>query len=72
MRYLIESAGISSRMRSAEGATPVHYCAAAGKIESLQWLLDMIKGKKLDRDLSGGTAIHDAAELGQVQVFDLL
>ena len=58
--------GVSIREPADDGATPAHFAAASGRVETLEWILDN-GGSVLDRDDLGGTPVHDAAEQGQVQ-----
>ena len=51
--------------RDFDGLTPLHFAAGSGHCDVMEFLLS--NGAKLDRDMTGGTALHSAASLGQIK-----
>lgn len=53
-------------MRDGDGATPLHFAASRGHLETVRWLLK--HGARLSLDKYGKSPINDAAENQQVEV----
>ena len=67
------SAGLMARTQ--DGATPLHFAAAAGSVNSLGWLLDEVKKLGLDtepRDKDGNSPLHHAAQSGHADCLKVL
>lgn len=53
-------------LRDGDGATPLHFAASRGHLETVRWLLK--HGARLSLDKYGKSPINDAAENQQVEV----
>lgn len=57
-------------MRDGDGATPLHFAASRGHLDTVRWLLK--HGARLSLDKYGKSPINDAAENQQVECLNVL
>jgi ankyrin repeat protein len=57
-------------LRDGDGATPLHFAASRGHLETVRWLLK--HGARLSLDKYGKSPINDAAENQQVECLNVL
>lgn len=62
----IQDQGVDPNLRDGDGATPLHFAASRGHLETVRWLLK--HGARLSLDKFGKSPINDAAENQQVEV----
>lgn len=67
VKWLIETVGISPKVRGKSGATPLHDAAAQGQLECVKYFLGHSAVDVEMRDLSGHTALHLAARFGRFE-----
>ncbi|KAJ8970747.1 hypothetical protein NQ314_001047 [Rhamnusium bicolor] len=65
-RYYIQDQGVDPNLRDGDGATPLHFAASRGHLDTVRWLLK--HGARLSLDKFGKSPINDAAENQQVEV----
>lgn len=68
LRFQIQEQGVDPNLRDGDGATPLHFAASRGHLETVRWLLR--HGARLSLDKYGKSPINDAAENQQVEVKD--
>lgn len=56
-------------LRDGDGATPLHFAASRGHLDTVRWLLK--HGARLSLDKYGKSPINDAAENQQVEVTEI-
>lgn len=54
------------------GATPVHYAARTGKVECVQWLVEIAGLSSTKAANNGATPVHDAAATGKLDCLQWL
>lgn len=64
--FQIQDQGVDPNLRDGDGATPLHFAASRGHLETVRWLLK--HGARLSLDKYGKSPINDAAENQQVEV----
>lgn len=62
----IQDQGVDPNLRDGDGATPLHFAASRGHLDTVRWLLK--HGARLSLDKFGKSPINDAAENQQVEV----
>lgn len=62
----IQDQGVDPNLRDIDGATPLHFAASRGHVDTVRWLLR--HGGRLTLDKYGKSPINDAAENQQVEV----
>lgn len=62
----VKDQGVDPNLRDGDGATPLHFAASRGHIDTVRWLLR--HGAKLLLDKYDKSAINDAAENQQIEV----
>lgn len=58
--------GVDPNLRDGDGATPLHFAASRGHVDTVRWLLR--HGARLTLDKYGKSPINDAAENQQMEV----
>lgn len=66
----IQDQGVDPNLRDGDGATPLHFAASRGHLETVRWLLK--HGARLSLDKYGKSPINDAAENQQVECLNVL
>lgn len=66
----MEEQGVDPNLRDNDGATPVHFAASRGHLETLRWLLK--HGGRILLDKHGKSPLNDAAENEHMQCLALL
>lgn len=64
--FQIQDQGVDPNLRDGDGATPLHFAASRGHLDTVRWLLK--HGARLSLDKFGKSPINDAAENQQVEV----
>ena len=62
----VQEQGVDPNLLDGDGATPLHFAASRGHVETVRWLLR--HGARLVLDKFGKSPINDAAENQQVEV----
>jgi hypothetical protein len=62
----VQEQGVDPNLRDGDGATPLHFAASRGHVETVRWLLR--HGARLVLDKFGKSPINDAAENQQMEV----
>lgn len=71
MRFFqIQDQGVDPNLRDGDGATPLHFAASRGHLDTVRWLLR--HGARLSLDKYGKSPINDAAENQQVECLNVL
>lgn len=65
----MQEQGVDPNLRDGDGATPLHFAASRGHIDTIRWLLR--HGGRLTLDKYGKSPINDAAENQQIEVGSL-
>lgn len=65
VKWLVETAGISPKVRGRSGATPFHDAAAQGELECVKYFLATGEVDADTRDGSGHTVLHLSARFGR-------
>lgn len=66
MLFQVQDQGVDPNLRDGDGATPLHFAASRGHLDTVRWLLK--HGARLSLDKYGKSPINDAAENQQVEV----
>ncbi|KAK6630414.1 hypothetical protein RUM43_014759 [Polyplax serrata] len=66
----IQDQGVDPNLRDIDGATPLHFAASRGHVDTVRWLLR--HGGRLTLDKYGKSPINDAAENQQVECLNIL
>jgi ankyrin repeat protein len=66
----VQEQGVDPNLLDGDGATPLHFAASRGHVETVRWLLR--HGARLVLDKFGKSPINDAAENQQMEVRLLL
>jgi len=66
----VQEQGVDPNLRDGDGATPLHFAASRGHVETVRWLLR--HGARLVLDKFGKSPINDAAENQQMEVRRML
>jgi len=64
--FQVKEQGVDPNLRDGDGATPLHFAASRGHVETVRWLLR--HGARLVLDKFGKSPINDAAENQQIEV----
>ena len=64
--FQVQEQGVDPNLRDGDGATPLHFAASRGHVETVRWLLR--HGARLVLDKFGKSPINDAAENQQIEV----
>ena len=64
--FQVQEQGVDPNLRDGDGATPLHFAASRGHVETVRWLL--CHGARLVLDKFGKSPINDAAENQQMEV----
>ena len=62
----VQDQNVDPNLRDGDGATPLHFAASRGHVDTVRWLLR--HGARLTLDRHGKSPINDAAENQQMEV----
>ena len=65
--FQIEDQKCNPNERDFDGATPLHFAASRGHYRVVEWMLQQGRAK-VTLDNLGGSPLHNAAEVGNLQV----
>jgi ankyrin repeat protein len=65
----VQEQGVDPNLLDGDGATPLHFAASRGHVETVRWLLR--HGARLVLDKFGKSPVNDAAENQQMEVCTL-
>lgn len=66
LRPQVQDQNVDPNLRDGDGATPLHFAASRGHVDTVRWLLR--HGARLTLDRHGKSPINDAAENQQMEV----